>query len=395
MPDQIEKILTRNVEEVIPAKGLAPKLKDEKLRVYYGVDPSGPRIHLGHAVCLWKLKELQDLGHQIILLIGDFTGRIGDPTDRSATRVALTHDEVLENAKTYQEQVGKIIDLKSKDNPVEVRFNSEWLDKLTFKDIIELSAHFTVQRMLERDMYQERLKEGKPIHLHEFLYPLMQGYDSIALKADIEVGGTDQTFNMLAGRALRRDIDQVDKYVITIPLLLGTDGRKMSKSYNNDVGIADPPEKQYGQLMSMKDELIIDYFKLCTPLTLDKIDLIKTELKKGANPRDVKARLARQIVALYHGPKAADRAAEEFDRVFKEKQNPSDIPIFTPTKYVTSLVDLLVAAKLASSKGEARRLISQNAVKINKKIHHEWKKPITLKPKDIIQVGKRKFIQIA
>ncbi|MBU1167810.1 tyrosine--tRNA ligase [Patescibacteria group bacterium] len=390
----INHLLERNVSEVIVKTDLKKQLEDKKkLKVYLGVDPSGPTIHLGHAVVLRKLKEFQDLGHEIILLIGDFTAQIGDPTGNSKTRVPLSKAEIAKNFHDYQAQATKIIAFDG-DNPAQIRFNSSWLGKLTFEDLIKYAACFTVQQMLERDMFEKRIKEEKPIGLHEFFYPLMQGYDSVALEADVEIGGTDQTFNMLCGRTLRQKLDSQDKQVLTVPLLLGTDGRKMSKSFHNDIGINESPKEQFGKIMSMKDELIIDYFKLCTNLNVDEIKLINKSLEKGENPRNIKARLGLEIVTLYHGEEAAKKASEEFDQIFKDKKKPSQIPVLDLTAQPVPVVDLVASADSTASRGEIKRLCKQGGIKINNQKEIDFQKKITPKTGMILQIGKRKFFEI-
>lgn len=387
---KINKLLERNVEEVIVKKDLKKLLlSNKKLRVYIGVDPSSPVIHIGHAVGLRKLREFQDLGHKVIFLIGDFTGRIGDPTDKDAQRIPLTEKEVLDNAKTYLDQASKIINTKK----AEIRYNAEWLDKLTFKDVVMLAGNFTVQQMIERDMFKERLKAGKPIGLHEFLYPLMVGYDSVALDVDVELGGTDQTFNMLAGRTLIKALKGKEKHVLSVPLLLGTDGRKMSKSYGNVIGVTDPANDMFGKVMSIKDELIVQYFTLCTDKTDDEIKAISKKLKTGENPRDMKFELARDIVTIYHGEKEAVKAAQEFEKIFKKKEKPSEMPKAS-FKKGDKLVDTLVGSKIVSSKSEARRLIQQNGVKDNDNVVSDIDYILTA-GKHVIQVGKRRFIELS
>lgn len=389
------EILERNIAQVIVKKDLATLLDgDTKLRVYLGVDPTGPTIHLGHAIALRKLREFQDLGHTAILLIGDFTAQIGDPTGKTDMRKPLTHEEVLANAESYKKQAEKILDFSSKDNPAEIHFNSDWLSKLSFEDIIKLSAQFTVQQMLERDMFQERMKDEKPIGLHEFLYPLMQGYDTVALKADVELGGTDQTFNMLAGRTLRQKLEGVDKHVLTVPLLVGTDGRKMSKSYHNDIGITEEPNEQFGKIMSMRDDLIIDYFTLCTDFSKTEIDAIQARLEGGENPRDIKIELGKTIVAMYHSAEDAEKAAEEFSRVFAEKKLPTDIPEHALANAEMQLLEMVKQLIPNESNSQIKRLFKEGAIKINQEKHEDFTKKISLEPETIIQIGKRRFFKI-
>ncbi len=394
----LHRLLERGVSEIIPRDELERRLQSgDQLRIYYGVDPTSPQIHLGHAVCLRKLRQFQDLGHKVILLIGDFTGRIGDPTDRSATRVQLTHEQVLENARTYREQAAKILDFESATNPVEIRYNGEWWDNMTARHMIELAAYFTVQQMLDRDMFQRRLAENRPIGLHEFLYPLLQGYDSVAMDVDAELGGTDQTFNMLAGRTLMRALRGKEKIVISCPLLEGTDGRKMSKTYDNIIAVNDPPEEMYGRLMSLRDNLIVRYFELCTDIPDDELRRIEDDLANSrVNPMEVKKRLAREIVTIYHGPEAAKKAEAHFERVFQKRQLPEEIPVMeVQPSESRSLVELLVETGLASSKSEARRLIQQGGVSVDGQKITDIYAEVPLRDGLVLRAGKRRFLRIA
>lgn len=386
-------LLIRGIEEIYTRKELENWLKEgKKLRIYLGADPSGPVIHLGHAVILRKLRDFQHLGHKIIFLIGDFTGMIGDPTDRGAARQPLTREQVLENAKTYKKQVSKFLDFEG-PNPAEIRYNSEWNDKLNFKEVIELASNFTVQQMLERDMFEKRMAEEKPIHLHEFLYPLIQGYDAVMLDADIQFGGTDQTFNMLAGRQLNRQLKDKTNVVVTFPLLEGTDGRKMSKSFNNYIGVLDEPFDMYGKIMSMRDGLIIKYFILATDVSDETVKKYAKELESGVNPREIKAQLAFEVVKELHNEKAAQEAAAEFDRVFKEKQKPTEVPEFKFAG-VRKLVDILVESGNASSKSEARRLMEQGGVKVNDEVIKDLNTDVKAEGQ-VVQVGKRRFVKLS
>lgn len=364
--DPIERLLTRRVVEVLPSREEMEKVlrSGKKIRIYLGVDATSPVIHIGHSVQIQKLREFQDLGHKVVLLIGDFTGRIGDPTDKSAARSQLTLDQVKENAKTYVQQVSKILDFNRPDNPVELRFNGDWWDKMTAKDMIELAAYFTVQQMLQRDMFQKRMAENRPIGLHEFLYPLLQGYDSVAISVDAELGGTDQTFNMLAGRTLVKAIQDREKFVLTGPLLEGTDGRKMSKSYGNVIGVNDEPYEMYGKLMSLKDELITKYFELVTDVDEREIEAMARDLVSGAvNPMLLKKKLADNLVTRLHSAAAAAEAAARFEREVQRRELPSDIPeVVLPRGGEWSIVDLLVACKLATGKNDAKRLVEGGGV---------------------------------
>src|SRR3989339_328660 len=389
----LQDIMSRGVSDIIPRKLFEKKLKKgEKMRIYYGVDPTGPFIHLGHAIYLWKLRQLQELGHEIILLIGDFTARIGDPTDRSAARIALTPQEVLANAKTYKKQAAKILRFSGR-NPVKIKYNSTWLDKLKFADVIELSAQFTVQQMMERDMFQKRLKEAKPIYVHEFLYPIMQGYDSVAMGVDVEMGGTDQLFNMLTGRTMLLTMKQKEKIVMTFDLLAGLDGRKMSKGFGNIIGVTDEPNDMFGKVMAMQDDLILPYFWLCANVSKSDMEGIEYALRKGENPRDIKLCLARKIVTLYHGLASAGAAEKEFAQVFQKKNKPTDIPTHQVSQKTTSLIDLVVAVGFAGSKGEARRLIEQGGVRADNKKITDTKAMVKIKSGQILQVGKRHFVK--
>ena len=396
-PKKIEEVLTRGVEKIFPSKEALKKvlLSGKKLKIYTGIDPSSPNIHLGNALPLRKMRQFQDLGHKVILLIGDFTGRIGDPSDKSAMRPKLSHQQVLKNAKTYKKQAAKILDFKSKTNPCQIKFNSQWLDKLTNKEVIELAGCFTVQRLIERDLFQKRLKEKKPIGLHEFLYPLYQGYDSVAMDVDLEIGGTDQTFNMLVGRDLMKTYKNKEKFVLTTPLLEGTDGRKMSKSWGNVINITDSADDMFGKIMSLSDDLIIKYFTLCTNVSLKEINKIEENLKsKKINPKEAKAKLAKEIVSIYYGKDEAKKAAEEFERIFKEKKLPTKIPEVKIKEKALNILDLLVKTKLAPSKSEAKRLVFQRGVKIDGKVENDWRKIIEIKKGQVIQAGKRKFVKL-
>lgn len=394
---KIEEILTRGVEKIIERESLEKKLKSGKqLRVKHGIDPTGPKIHLGRAFQLWKLKQFQDLGHKIVLIFGDFTAQIGDASDKLAMRRPLSEKEVKENLKNYVWQIGKILDITK----VELRYNSEWLNKLSAKQLLSLSMRFTAQELIQRRNFKERWKQGRPIGLHELSYPLLQGYDSVVVKADIETGGSDQLFNLKVGRQIQRIFGQKPQDILTTKMLVGLDGRKMSTSWGNIITIVDSPDEMYGKIMSMKDELIPHYFELCTQVPLEEIKKITKDLKdKKINPRDLKARLAREIITLYHNKAEAERAEREFERIFKEKKLPSKIPEIKIKEKTLNILDLLVKTKLVSSKSEAKRLILQKGVKIKIKdqkpeIKDDWKEEIEIKKGMIIQVGKRKFIKL-
>lgn len=395
-------VIKRGASEIICEEELANKLKrslikDEPLRVKLGLDPSAPDIHLGHTVVLHKMRQFQQLGHQVIIIIGDFTGRIGDPTGRSETRKQLTAEEVMANAKTYQEQIFKILDPAK----TQITYNSQWLAPLTFQDVIELAAKTTVARMLERDDFNRRYHENQPIGLHEFFYPLMQAYDSVHLKADVELGGTDQKFNLLMGRTLQKEYGQEPQIAITMPILEGLDGvQKMSKSLGNYIGVNEPPEEMYGKVMSISDELMIRYFELVTTVSVEELQEIKSSLANGTvHPRDLKMRLAREIVRLYHGEEKALQAEEEFKRVFQQRELPSDMPLIVLDD--SQLVDqkiwlpkLLVEANLVASTSEGKRQVMQGAVKVDGERITDPNYEITVDKDFVVQVGKRKFARI-
>lgn len=397
--DPIDRLLTRGVVEVLPSKeDLERRLRSgQKIRIYIGVDPTSPIIHLGHAVQLRKLRQFQDLGNKVILLVGDFTGRIGDPSDKSAARVQLTKEQVEENAKTYSDQAAKILDFTSPVNPVELRFNSEWWDAMSARDMIELSAYFTVQQMLQREMFQKRLEENKPVGLHEFLYPLLQGYDSVAMNVDAELGGTDQTFNMLIGRDLVKAINGKEKFVVTGPLLEGTDGRKMSKSYGNVIGIADPPYDMYGKIMSLRDELIVRYFELLTDAPDTELaEMTRLLQEQAVNPMVLKKRLAFDITSQFHGTEAASRAAERFEREIQRREIPEEVPTVTlPAGGTWSVIDLLTTTNLAASRSEARRLIEQGAVYLDGERVTDARAAVEVREGMTLRGRRRQFVRLA
>ncbi|MDH5662573.1 MAG: tyrosine--tRNA ligase [Elusimicrobiota bacterium] len=378
------EIISRGTEEVISPEELKEKLNRRKpLRVKFGADPTAPDIHLGHTVILQKLKQFQDLGHKIVFIIGDFTARIGDPSGRSEARKPLTDEEIKKNAKTYQKQVFKILDKKE----TEVVFNSEWLERMSSADVLELSSHSTVAQMLARADFKERFNREIDISILEFLYPLLQAYDSIQVKADVEIGGTDQKFNLLMGRQLQRDFDQKPQVIITMPLLEGTDGvRKMSKSYDNYIGITEPPKEIFGKIMSISDELMVKYYELLTEENLEEV--------KKMHPRQAKANLAKGIVETYYGETEAEKAKGEFEKVFVKRELPEEIKEIRIREKKIWVVDLLVKSGLAISKNEAKRLISQGSVKINHKRIKDSDMDLVIDKEYIVQVGKRKFRRI-
>lgn len=381
-------LLRRNIAEVLPSTGeLEKRLSEGPVTIYHGIDPSAPEIHIGHAVVLWKLREFQDAGHKVILLIGDFTGMIGDPSDRSAARVKLTKEQVLQNAKTYKEQISKILRFEG-ENAVEIKFNSEWLSKLSFEEVNELASNLTVQQMLERDFFRKRIAEGKPIYLHEFLYPLMQGYDSVAMDVDAEIGGTDQTFNMLVGRTLMKAFKGKEKFVLSVPLLEGLDGRKMSKSFNNYIGITDDPEEMYGKVMSLGDDLIKRYFELATRLSEDEIKKVVS----SSSPMEAKKRLAWEITNLYHGKAQADQAQEHFEQVHQKGELPREMEEIKVEEEKIDLTNFLLDKGIVSSKSEVRRLIEQGGIKANDEPVSSSE--IHVEDDVVLRIGKRRFFRL-
>ncbi|PIR18152.1 MAG: tyrosine--tRNA ligase [Deltaproteobacteria bacterium CG11_big_fil_rev_8_21_14_0_20_49_13] len=379
------EVIRRGAVELISEEDIVAKLKKGKpLRVKAGFDPTAPDLHLGHTVLLQKMKQIQELGHHVIFLIGDFTAKIGDPSGRSETRPQLSDEEIAKNIKTYESQVFKVLDEKN----TEVRFNSEWLGKMSVIEFARLGAKYTVARMLERDDFKKRIEAGTDISVLEFYYPLMQAQDSVVLKADIELGGNDQKFNLLMGRTIQKRSDVEPQVVLTMPLLVGTDGvKKMSKSYGNYVGINESPKEMFGKLMSITDELMWQYYELLSDKSLNEID----ELKKG-HPKAAKVALAKEIITRYHSAKDADAAEEGFERVFAKKDNPEDMPeLVTST---SNLVDVIVEAKLASSKSEVRRLITQGGVSVNDEKVADINATLGGGKEYILKVGKRKFCKI-
>ena len=378
-----------NEEELI--KKLEKSIKENKpLKIKLGLDPSAPDIHLGHTVVLRKLKQLQDLGHEIIIIIGDFTGKIGDPTGKSRMRKFLSDEEVLQNAKTYEEQVFKILD-KEKTT---IKFNSEWLSKLTFGDVLKLTASTTVARMLEREDFKLRFENQRPIYLNEFFYPLMQAFDSTAIEADIEFGGTDQRFNLLSGRNLQKEIGEEPQIVIMMPLIEGLDGKnKMSKTLGNYIGIYESAKSKYQKVMEIPDELIVKYYTLLTDVDDEKIKEVEAKLKdESVNPRDIKMDLAREIVSLYHTEEEVEQAEERFKMIFQMGQKPKDMDTVNVSKEDFDLISTVVDKGLVSSKSEFRRLLLQGGIKINdKKITME--KDLPKEGEIVVQVGKKKCLK--
>ena len=392
---KIQEFLFRGIETVLPSRDfVADKLKSGKqLRVYLGIDPTAPTLHIGHAIPLKKLAQLQALGHKIILLIGDFTAQIGDPTDKMATRVALTPDEIASNLKVYKSQASKILNFEG-ENPAEFKMNSEWLGKMNFADVLSLSSKMTVQQMLERDMFQKRMTEGKPIYVHEFMYPLMQGYDSVVLGVDGEIGGNDQVFNMLVGRDLLKDHNK-DKFVMSVKLLTDSSGKKMGKSEGNMITLMDDADQMFGKIMSWTDGMIIGGFEMCTDVDRAEILDMEVSIQNGENPMDFKKRLAREIVTLYHSADAATTAQTSWENAFSKGGVPDEIPEIV-TESGVLLMDILAKNSLVESKSDFRRLVDEGAIKI---IRGDNEEKITDQKYEvsetvIFKIGKRKFLKV-
>jgi len=386
-PEAIEEVLTKGVETIYPSFEALKKrmMSGKKMKLYCGYDPSSPSLHIGHLATLRKLADFQALGHEVIMLIGDFTGTIGDPTGKLQARKKLTRKEVIKNAKNYKDKAAKIIDFTG-TNPAKLLYNSKWLDKLSFNDLIELASNFTVQQMIIRDMFQQRIKQNKPVFLHEFLYPLAQAYDSVAMDVDLEVGGNDQTFNMLAGRELMRILKGKEKFVLTARLLTDAQGKKMGKTEGNALNVNDSPKDMRGKIMKLPDEVIDQVFDSCTK--------INSKTLKSLLPRDKKEKLADEIVKTFYGETEAEKTKKEFNKVFREKELPSEMTSVKISEHALGLLDLLVTLKLASSKSDAKRLVIQKGVKIDGKVEDDWKKTIDIKKGMVIQIGRRRFAKI-
>ena len=386
--ERIDEVMNRGVDTIYPdAKWLRRELESgRRLRIYLGWDPTTTQIHIGHTAQLFKMRELQRLGHEVILLMGTFTATLGDPTGKADARKPLTLEETKMNAKGFEEKTRAIFDYP--ENPITIKYNHEWLAKMSFADVTKLASNFTVQQMLERDMFEERMKEGRPIGLHEFMYPLMQGYDSFAMDVDLEVGGTDQTFNMLAGRTLMKKLKGKEKGVLTRPLLVDASGRKIGKSEGNAIEINLAPEDLYGKIMTLPDEVIWQTFEMCTYMPMDEIKKLKGELE--SDPREAKGRLAHEIVRIYNDMGSADNAQEQFVNVFKNKEVPDDMDEFR-MQDDASLVDVLVGSRLVDSKNEARRAIEQGGVRLDGKKVTDINAKATI---GVLQKGKRHFIKL-
>ncbi len=389
----INQTLTRGVVEVLPNKdSLAKLMTKRRIKLYLGIDPTGATLHLGHAVVLRKLQQFADLGHEVILLIGSGTVKIGDPTDRDESRPMLTDKEIEENFQNWKQQAKTILDFST----IKIMRNGDWLDKMTLPDIIKLSAKTTVQQLLERDMFQERMKQGTPIHGHEILYPLLQGYDSVVMNVDLEIGGTDQTFNMLMGRTLQKIYHNKEKWVLTTPIIEGTDGRKMSKSYGNFVALTEEPTQMYGKLMSIKDELILDYLTLLTDLPLAEIDEIKANMQQGDNPLQFKKRMAHTITANLHNKQKADQAQQYFERTVQNNELPEEMPVLKLSSKKIMVLELLKMCQPNESNSNLKRLSKQGAVRLlpQEVQLDDYQQEVELETDQVIKIGKRKYYKI-
>lgn len=389
----VNEILTRGVAEVVVEKDLRKLLlSGKRIKLYLGIDPTGGDLHLGHSIPLRKLQKFMELGHEVVFLVGDFTAKIGDPSERDSARVPLTNSQIKDNLKTYKKQASKILDF----DKVTFRHNSQWLGKLSPEDFLKLGYHFTVQQMIERDMFRRRIKKGDPVSITEFLYPLLQGYDSVAMDVDLEVGSTDQLFNMLAGRTLQKTINKRDKHVLTTELIEGLDGRKMSKSYNNYIAILDTPQEMFGKTMKLNDKLIIRYFELLTNKPLYEIAQIKSAI--NINPMDAKKDLARELVTMYHSKAAAIKAQKEFKRVHSDRKrasNPTKVGL-SKEKYPLNptITEVLMGTASLPSVSEAKRQVSQGSVEVEDVVVENPKERVDLSTPKYIRVGKKKFYQV-
>ncbi len=390
------KIIRKGVEEIIPEDELLKKLENsaktgKPLRIKYGIDPTGYDVHIGHLVPIRKMREFQDLGHTGVIIIGDFTAQIGDPTGRDDSRPPLTREEILINSEKYMEQLYSVLD----PNRTELRYQTEWFGNMGLGDVIKLMGKFTLAQFLAHDTFRNRYEQGLPLGMHEIMYPILQGYDSVAIKSDVELGATEQKFNILAGRDMQRYFGQQQQVAVLSPILMGTDGiNKMSKSMNNYIAVFDPPNDKFGKVMSIPDALIINYYNYATKLDPDEITAIKQDLENGTNPMILKKRLGREIVKLYHGEEAAVAAQEAFEKVFSKKEMPDDMPLFTVAENPVSIIKLITETGACSSNSEARRMILQNAVSIDNEKIGGVDEMISVKDGMILKVGKRKFFQL-
>ncbi len=393
--DPIEHLLTRGVDRIYPSREALEKVlrSGRKIRLYQGFDPTGSQLHIGHAVALRKLRQFQKLDHEVIFLIGDFTARIGDPTGKLDSRQMLTKEEVLQNAQSYKEQAAKILRFDG-SNPVLVKYNGDWLGTMSALEFLQLAHHLSYQQVVERDMFQERMKQGQDIYVNEFLYPVMQAYDSVAMDVDLELGGTDQMFNMLMGRKLMRNMKRKEKFVMTVPLLTDARGTKIGKTEGNVIGLTDAPNEFFGKIMALGDDAIVNCFTLLTDTPLEEIEEMKKKMEAGENPMVFKKLLAFELTKQFNSMSAAKNAQASFEQTFQDRKTPTDIAEFTTKQTDWDPIELLVATKLASSKSDAKRLIEQGAVEINGKVISHQLSAVSVRNNDIIKVGKKKFLKI-
>lgn len=387
----IDTVLKRGVAQVLPdTDSLASLMEKRVIRVYLGIDPTGNYLTLGHSVVLRKLQQFADLGHEVILLIGNGTVRIGDPTGKDSTRPVLTDEQIEENFKNWKRQASKVLDF----DKITIKHNGDWLDKLSFADIVKLMAKTTVQQLLERDMFQKRIEEGKPIHGHEVIYPLLQGYDSVAMDIDLEIGGTDQTFNMMMGRTLQKAYNNKEKWVLATPIINGTDGRKMSKSYGNYIALTEDHINMYGKLMSTADGEIITYFEVLTDIPMDEVESMKAKIEGGANPMEFKKRLAFEITRIYHSEELASEAQEHFQKTVQNKEVPDEMTEVMVSDSTVKIIDLLKLCDESTSNSQLRRLIEQGGVQLDGKKVTEPYEEIEASSGKIIKIGKRNYYKI-
>ncbi len=390
----IPEILTRGVEQILPsADGLAQLMAEQKIKLYLGIDPTGNDLTLGHSVVLRKLQQFADQGHSVILLIGNGTVRIGDPTGRDSTRPELTDEVIVQNFQTWKNQASKILNF----DQIEIKYNGDWLDKLTYQDIVKLLAKTTVQQLLERDMFQKRIEKGQPIFGHEVIYPMLQGYDSVHLDVDLEIGGTDQLFNMMMGRQLQKSINNRDKWVLTTPIINGTDGRKMSKSYGNYIALTEEASHMYGKLMSLDDDQILPYFTLLTDVPLNEIEEMSQAMERGDNPLQFKKYLAKTITSMYHDHAQAERAEQEFEKTVQNQQLPDDIPLVKLSVSHLQVSQLLQACLPTESNSQLRRLVEQGAVTLlpdDNKLT-DFFTQIEVHSGQVVKIGKRRYFKVA
>jgi tyrosyl-tRNA synthetase len=390
--EKIQRSLSKNVEQILPDKEkLAVLMSKRKIRLYNGIDPTGTKLHLGHSIPLRKLQEFADLGHEAIIVVGTGTVLAGDPSLRDKARPKITQKEIKDNIKTWKKQASKVLDFSK----VKIKYNGDWLTKLKLAEILDIASNISAVQLFQRDMFQKRLEKGGTVWMNEVLYPILQGYDSVYMDVDLEIGGTDQVFNMLVGRDLMQKMKSKEKFVMTLPMILGTDGKPMSKSSGNCIWLDDEPNEMYGKIMSIPDEIIIPYFKTLTDIPEEKIFEYEENIKNGTvNPVELKKKLAIKIVEMYHGKKSSLNASEEFNRIFCQNEMPSEMPKIEIKEEKINILELLVKTKITSSRAEARRLIEQGGVKINGEIQNDWKKEIKTEKEMIIQAGKRKFVKI-